>query len=284
MIVSKIQFKKILILIVCGLSLTEVKAATVFQQQLSAVAGAGACGGSVGCVTEDNKPLQVVPFNGSLSSKISSSLSDGSYANANADISFGHAHVYADAHRTFNASLDSLSGIIVGDAQSQGSVEQIDYIDTSNLLNSIYKFQYDVHGSHTLTDNTYPNNISAYSYLYYSITDLATDTYLDYGNWSSSDASPNVNIIKNVLVPNGDTIAVRVEFEANAYVMSNNAASYLTAVSDYSHTLDVYIDPVTPGANTTGISGHDYASPIPVAPSICLFGSALLGYLGLKRL
>ena len=76
-----------------------------------------------------------------------------------------------------------------------------------------------------------------------------------------------------------DVVSIRVDLEADAYVMSNNDLSHLSAYADYSHTLNVYLDTTTPGASTVGLSGHDYASAaaVPEPSTLLLLGSGLVG-------
>ena len=76
---------------------------------------------------------------------------------------------------------------------------------------------------------------------------------------------------------------MRVDFDADAYVMSNNDPAYLYAFSDYtSKGLTVNLNSLTPGANTVGLSGHDYFSTVvPLPAAVWAF---LAGLFGMARL
>ena len=86
---------------------------------------------------------------------------------------------------------------------------------------------------------------------------------LTFGTWVSSDAVPSALISKLISAPQGDQLQIQVDFEADAFVMSNNSLNHLTAVSDYYHTVDVTLQSQTPGGNTVGLSGHNYAASVP---------------------
>lgn len=236
---------------------------------LVAVGGAGACGGSVQCFNEDNKTLNPATSSDSLSSAYSSTLPDGSYANGSAYASFGTMKVYANA---FYAGQTL-------DAQSRGFAEFDELIPGSSITSGNYNFTFAITGSHTPSDNIIGPGASAS--LNYTVTDATTNSGLGFGNWASTDAAPSTTIIRNISVPTGDSILLRVLFEADAY----SSGTYF--FSDYSHTLNVYIDPTTPGADVVGLSGHDYATPAatPLPAALPLFATGLggLGLLGWRR-
>ena len=76
-----------------------------------------------------------------------------------------------------------------------------------------------------------------------------------------------------------------MQFEADAYASYFDPA-LLTAIADYSDTLNVYLD--APGGDTVGLSGHDYATPVSAVPepstwAIMLPGFAVLGFMAYRR-
>jgi hypothetical protein len=217
---------------------------------LTSNSGAGACGGDVSCFVQDSKTLNPATPASTLSSSISSTLGDGSYANASAISSFGSLHVYADAYRTLTGPI--------GDAQSKGYAEFYDIIPAANIIGGSYNFTFAIAGSHTPTAGG--SSVSAYAFLSYDLVDLSTNADLGSGTWMSTDLVPTTTINRNISVPLGDGIAMLVSFEADAYTM-NYPVTYPVVV-DYSHTLNVYIDPASSGANVVGLSGHSYASPV----------------------
>jgi hypothetical protein len=88
-------------------------------------------------------------------------------------------HVYADATRTQAFAFGT-----VGDAQANGFGEFIDYLPASSTGSSPinYALTFAITGSHTATDNTSSNAISALSMLYYNIVDSSTNYSLLSGN------------------------------------------------------------------------------------------------------
>jgi hypothetical protein len=78
-----------------------------------------------------------------------------------------------------------------------------------------------------------------------------------------------------------DYLRIEVGLSSFAYVMSNNYhPAYQTAVADYSHTLNMHLDTVTPGANTVGVSGHDYTTPASI-PEPTVWALMLVGFGGI---
>jgi hypothetical protein len=233
---------------------------------------AGACGASLACQSQDNKTLDPATHLNTLSTSISSTLGDGSYANSSSTTSFGSMHVYADAYRTFAGT--------VGDAQSRGYAEFNDVIPAANIINGSYNFTFAISGSHT-TPVDHVTGASAGAFLNYTLVDTSTNAGLGFGSWSSSDLNPTTTIVRNISVPVGDGISLRVMFEADAYTMNNNGAPFLV-VADYSHTLNVYIDPATSGADVVGLSGHNYATPgVGAVPEPSTWAMLLLGFAGI---
>ena len=254
------------------IALAAASPATGSTVYLTSVSSAGACGGSVGCQSQDNKTLDPATKSDILSTSISSTIGpgDGSYANSSSASSFGSLHVYADAFRTLVQNI--------GDAQSRGYAEFSDVIPATNI-NGSYNFTFAISGSHTPTDGV--AGASAYGFLYYDVVDTKTNTGLGNGTWSSSDLNPTTTIVKDISVPVGDGISLRVSFEADAYTMNNNGAPFLV-VADYSHTLNVYVDPAASGADVVGLSGHDYATPsVGAVPELSTWAMMLLGFAGL---
>jgi hypothetical protein len=235
---------------------------------LTSISSAGACGGDVSCQSQDSKTLNPATHLNTLSTSISSTLGDGSYADSSSTSSFGSMHVYADAYRALVNTI--------GDAQSRGYAEFYDVIPAANIHGS-YNFKFAISGSHTPTDGI--SSASALAYLNYVVVDARTNTGLGGGTWTSTDKNPTATIINNISVPIGDGVLLRVSFEADAYTMN-----YLTpyaVVADYSHTLNVYIDPATSGADVVGLSGHDYATPgVGAVPEPTTWAMMLIGLVG----
>jgi len=250
--------------------------------------GAGALGGSVsygpygGGFNSDVKTVPL-PNGNSASDSITSTAPDGSYADANAIATYGFLHAYADAHRASASSSSLSSGYNIGDAQSQAHAESIDYFQ-SGVNNASYMETLNVTGSHSIDNPTLDGGVAAYALFNFNVYDITAGKTLASLSWTSTNLQPETLQTIQFTVPNAtDVIQVDTYLQANAYVMSNEPSQYLTATSDYSHTLILNMDALTVGANTVGYSGYNYASPVPIPASLPLFSMAMAGLIGLMR-
>jgi hypothetical protein len=109
-------------------------------------------------------------------------------------------------------------------------------------------------------------------------------------NWDSSSNDPKGS---STVYSGNFTMNVGASFQMRATldVMSGvNAFPFEvgTSTSDYGSTVHVFLDAVTPGANTVGVSGYNYATaPVPEPSSAWLAGWGLLalgGWLRRRRL
>jgi len=99
-------------------------------------------------------------------------------------------------------------------------------------------------------------------------------------NWDSGSGDPKGSSIVyggNFTLNVGASFQMRATLEAESGV---NALAFQSAVgtADYGSTVHIYIDAVTPGANTVGASGFNYASAVPEPASAWL---AICGVLAL---
>jgi hypothetical protein len=261
-------------------------AAWATSAEIRAYGGEGPLGGCTTCYHSADQWNQNAKAGDSVGYSLGDTAADGSYADANGSAAFGQLHAYADAHRTFNNQLGG--PIIVGDAQASTTTSFIDYLLPSANNPAIgyagYMLTLALSGSHTLVDTAYPNAITAMAQVSWDLSDNSTGMVYANGIFDTTDATPSTTLhipVPQALVKPGDLMRVEVGLSTFAYVMSNNAPQYLTAVADYHDTLIAHLDAVTPGANTVGISGFDYATaaavPEPASAWLLLGGCGLLG-------
>jgi hypothetical protein len=224
--------------------------------------GAGACGGSIGCSVSKDSGQTTTP----VTESVSSTLADGSFADATATADFGALHVYSDAFRATGS-----------DAQSSASARVTDVVPT---IGGMYKATYAITGSQADVENKFGNSSGVI--FNWNTTDAVTGATLDGGQWDSSDSVPTTTIVKTFAVPLGHAISTRILFETFTY-----SSFGVLDVADYSDTAKIYLTSVTPGPDLIGLSGHDYALPSGVPePStwgMLLIGFAGLGYAGYRR-
>jgi hypothetical protein len=233
----------------CAACCGAVNATTI---SLEADAGAGACGGSIGCsVSKDSGPSTV-----NVTESVSSTLPDGSFADATATADFGALHVYSDAFRATGS-----------DAQSSASVRTVDVIPT---IGGMYTATYKITGSHADVESKFGNSSGVL--FNWDTTDAVTGAPLDGGQWDSTDANPATTIVKTFAVPLGDAITTRFLFETFTY-----SSFGVLDVADYSHTAKIYLTSVTPGPDLIGLSGHDYALPSAI-PEPSTWALTLIGF------
>ncbi len=247
-----------------------------------AYGGDGPYGGCVSCLSHsfDQRNDDATPTAPAVGGSVGDIGGDGSYGHASAWAQLGQLHAYADAHRTSNGNFYA-PVYPAGDAQSSATARFTDYLLPAHNDPSIHYANYlltlNLTGSHSSQDNALPNSISAVAQISWDIRDELTGHVYANGNFDTTDAQPTkLAQIPVTGVVATDPMSIEVSLSDFAYVMSTNQPNYLTAVVDYSDTLDVNLDALTPGASTVGATGFDYASPSavpePAAGLLCLAG------------
>ena len=230
-------------------------AANATMISLEAATRAGACGGSISCFVSKDSGLSTA----NVTESVSSTLADGSFADANATADFGVLHVYSDAFRVTGS-----------DAQSSASAWAVDVVPTTG---GMYTASYVITGSHADVENAFGNSSGVL--FNWDTTDAVTGAPLNRGQWDSTDAVPATTIVETFSVPLGHAITTRFLFETFTY-----SSFGVLDVADYSHTAKIYLTSVTPGPDVIGLSGHDYAPPSGV-PEPSTWAMMLVGFGGL---
>jgi len=206
-------------------------------------------------------------------------VTDGSYADASAVAGLGQLHAYSDAHRAYDNGYYSR-----GDAQAGADATFTDYILPSTNDQSIsyvnYLLTLNLTGSHTLEDaHNYPG-FSAMAQISWDLRNYSTGQVYASAVFDTTDASQSKLLQIPISALPNKLMSLSVGISTSTYVTSNDAPQYLTAVADYKDTLTVHLDAVTPGANTVGTSGQDYATAAVPEPSTWALTLAGLGVIG----
>ena len=98
---------------------------------------------------------------------------------------------------------------------------------------------------------------------------------------SSNGQSDSASGPTLVPVSVGDTLLITMEEALSTTAESDFADTYVNA--SYGHTTHLYIDPATAGVSFTTLSGHDYASPVPLPPAWELLAMGLMALPLIRR-
>lgn len=241
---------------------------------ISASGGVSPLGGSINLPHQDfnQSNSNLSSASQTVSGSAGLGANDGSYADASALAGMGQLHAYSDAHRTYDDGYYTR-----GDAQSGAEATFTDYILPSTNVPGIsyvnYTLTLNLTGSHTSEDSHNYPGFSAMAQISWDLRNYSTGDVYAAGVFDTTDTSSNKLLVIPVVgaVPN-KLMSLSVGLSTNTYVTSNDAPQYLTAVADYKDTLTVHLDAVTPGANTVGLSGYNYATAaaVPEPSSVAL--------------
>lgn len=173
--------------------------------------------------------------------------------------------------------------------QSHAQVEMKDSVLASSSYGTLYNnYQYTIDFSGFATaDSPYGSapSTTAFGAVILDIRNpTCTPCYVN-KTLDLSSATPNGILTGTLSAPLGEELDLDLFLQVNTQVGTNAVGQSAFAQIDYSNTVHFYLDALTPGANTVGTSGYDYASPaaVPLPASAWMFGSGLLGLAGMAR-
>ena len=197
---------------------------------------------------------------------------------------FGLLGAYAQTTAT---SVDAFYNV-----QSRGDAEMTDFITATNTGGSAlttYHYTVTVHGSLSApvgcgglwpcADGSVSVGFNTSPWTYCPTCQGVVD------NWSSASGKAADTVYSGSFsMATGMTFQMRLWLDTASYVNLYPTQS-ATATADYGSTVSLRLSAVTPGANTVGVSGHDYAtSPVPEPATGRMAAMGLLVVLGTAAL
>ena len=170
-----------------------------------------------------------------------------------------------DFHNTQSRGASSLSDVILASNASGAPTET-------------YQYTIVIHGSLSAPVGVF--GVFPYGFAYVS-TGFSTSPINCPGcssgviaNWTAQSGQTSSTVLQGSFsVPIGVIFQVRASLDTNSY-LNTFANQSAFAEANYDGGMHVYIDALTPGANTVGASGFNYASavPEPAVPALMLAG------------
>ncbi len=165
--------------------------------------------------------------------------------------------------------------------QSRGAASMVDFITAGNSGGTpmtVYSYTVTVHGTLspwlTLAGSDV-GRTSAYVNFFASPICFACNNVVD--NRSPALGPSNFSYGGSFSVPTGVKFEIGLGLDVWTYA-AVPAGTPVTELADFGHTVTLHIDGITPGANTLGASGFNYATAVPEPASLLLM---LLGLLGI---
>lgn len=166
--------------------------------------------------------------------------------------------------------------------QSRGAASMDDFITAGNSIGAavtVYHYTVSMHGTLSpwlrLTGNDV-GRTSGYVNFFASPICFACGNVVD--NRSLDVGLTHTSYGGSFSVPTGVKFEVGLGLDVSAYA-AVPAGTPATELADYANTVTLHIDGITPGANTLGASGFNYATAVPEPASALLL---LIGLLGLS--
>ena len=171
--------------------------------------------------------------------------------------------------------------------QSRGAVTMYDVLTASNgngAATTTYHFTVTVNGSLSAPQGSftgiYPLS-TGNVFASFSVSPVCFACGNVVANWSSGSGQAASTVYAGTFtVPTGVQMQLSAGLDTSSYI---NTQPFQTAFAEasYGNTMHLHIDAVTPGANTVGASGFNYASAVPEPSSALLLLAGVAGLAGL---
>jgi len=168
--------------------------------------------------------------------------------------------------------------------QSRGASSLSDVITASNASGApteTYHYTVAINGSLSAPVGPYGTYPYGLAYVFAGFSTSPLNCYGCSGvvaNWTAQSGQASSTVLSGSFsVPLGVSFQLRASLDVSSY-LNTFAGQSAFAQADYGNAMHITIDALTPGANTVGASGYDYASavPEPAAPVLMLTGLVAL--------
>jgi len=174
--------------------------------------------------------------------------------------------------------------------QSRGAVtmsDQIAVTNASGATTNTYQFTVVVDGSLSTQIGSYGVFPYAYAFVFVGFNTSPIGCFACSGvikNWTAESGKLDSTVLTGIFtMPVGSAFQMNASLDTDSYI-NTFPDQVAFAQADYANTVRVYLDAVTPGANTTGASGFNYASAVPEPGSWALMLAGLAGVALRRRL
>jgi hypothetical protein len=263
---SSASFKSCLASFACILGLTSVASASSFSVATYAQAVAGSCvDGGVLPTTTGGSSASCTTLVGASADASALALSDG-----------GHLAVLAGA--------DAIWALGAGQPSAHAGATAI-AVDGITVLNSgLFFFETFATGLSSVTPCGDSGNVNNEVQATFSI--VTPNGTFGFGPTPQGYASCTTGALSDTLsmtldLSAGAQLSWFAELDAAASVQADNVTPNVTSISDASHSMHIYLTPLTAGASYISDSGFDYSrpdtpSPTPEPSSLLMLGTGVL--------
>jgi len=220
----------------------------------------------------------------SLASAADAVYPSGMSSIATASASLGTLHAFA---QTQIPNGDAIGHNLQSHAYADMQDTLLASSSNGTLFNN-YSYTVNITGATTASTPVFAvPNLRADAFVQLNIRYATTGEVLVGTFWETSDTVLGGGVISGTLtgIPKDARLSLEVFIQTDTGVVTSAFGQGGFAQADYSSTVHLYLDALTPGANTVGSTGYDYATaavPEPSSPWLLAAGLAAIG-LRLRR-